>query len=450
MAEENESLKAIEAIAKNVEQYKAHLGEKANKTELEAIETQIADFKKNWESLTEKNLDEQILNINKNSEKLFKQLLEVVDEVQLIKDNAKTSNKSGKNEFVNEKQLKEFTEKLFDQKTGRKIKGADAELQIKAAETFGFNQSFVDGTQIDAFTGREIDPELYQRKRKRNLILDRFNIPQISVPKLLYLEKEEIGTGTSPNNLPGNADWITSGGVKPKRSFRLKTGEVEAKKVAIFATIEDKMLRDVASMNNWIREDLTDEMLEAINDGLLNNNPATNALAPLGLKTNAVQYAVTPAFDESFDEPNYIDAIIAVIAFMGENKEMTGSVHVSSDVYYRLHNLKATDGKYLNSNLVYVNNLGQLFIAGVPIFAEDSEDVPSTHILAISNDDPFKIRAYGNLVLETGLNGEDFREDKTSFRGYQEFLSYLPEHRENGVVYDTFANIYAAITTPVV
>jgi hypothetical protein len=52
------------------------------------------------------------------------------------------------------------------------------------------------------------------------------------------------------------------------------------------------------------------------------------------------------------------------------------------------------------------------------------------------------------MVLETGLNGEDFREDKTSFRGYQEFLSYLPENNENGVVYDTFANIYAAILKP--
>jgi len=74
---------------------------------------------------------------------------------------------------------------------------------------------------------------------------------------------------------------------------------------------------------------------------------------------------------------------------MADNKEMTGSIHVSSDVYYRIHNLKATDGKYLNNNLIYVNNLGQLFIAGVQVISEDSEDVPSTHLLAISDDNPF-------------------------------------------------------------
>jgi hypothetical protein len=43
------------------------------------------------------------------------------------------------------------------------------------------------------------------------------------------------------------------------------------------------------------------------------------------------------------------------------------------------------------------------------------------------------------------MNGEDFREDKTSYRGYQEVLSYLPEQRQNSVMYDTLANIALGI-----
>jgi len=448
MAQEEENLKAIETISENVQKYKEQLGEKADAEEVKALEIKIDNLKKGIDEISEQKLDKEIKLINEGTAKMCLQVAELAEDLKALKDNA--NSKSSKNEIVTEKQLNDFNGKLFT-KEGKKIPNAIAELQLKAAETFGFDQTFNgDGTgvQIDAFTGREIDPVLYQRKRKRNLILDRFAIPQINVPTLYYLEKEEVGDTETVSGDPGAADWITSGAAKPKRSFRLKTGKVEAKKVAIFATIEDKMLKDVASMNNWIREDLTDEMMEAINDGLLNNNPSVNADAPLGLKTNAVQYTATPAFEDTVDEPNQIDAIIAVIAFMADNKEMTGSIHISSDVYYRIHNLKATDGKYLNNNLIYVNNLGQLFIAGVQVISEDSEDVPSTHLLAISNDNPFKIRAYGNMVLETGLNGEDFREDKTSFRGYQEFLSYLPENNENGVVYDTFANIYAAILKP--
>ena len=111
------------------------------------------------------------------------------------------------------------------------------------------------------------------------------------------------------------------------------------------------MLRDVSSFETWLREDLMDEMYEAINDGLLNNDPSSNSKAPLGLKTNAVQYTATPAYDESIENPNYIDDIIAVLALMRYNKEVPMVVWISSDVYYRIHHLKATDGKWLTITL---------------------------------------------------------------------------------------------------
>ena len=444
---ENTTLEAIEQISNNVQEYKEILGKKADKETITGLETQLKDLANNFNELSEKELDKAIEQINKGNKDLSEAVQEMSEDLKELKDNS--TGKSNNSREAVEKQIKAFQESFFDEDSRKNYHTKD-NITIKAAETFGFNQTFNgDGTgvQIDAFTGREVDPELYQPKRKRNLILDRFRILPVTAPTLYYLEKEVVGNASAPANEAGAADWISAGASKPKRSFRLKTGKVEAKKVAIFATVQDKLVRDVSSMVNWIREDLTDEMREAINDGLLNNNPSVNADAPLGLKTNAVQYAVTPAFDSNVADPNYIDAIIATLAFMAENKETPGSVHVSTDVYYRIHNLKATDGKWLNNNLVYVNAMGQLFIAGIQVFAEDSEDVPSTHVLAISNDEPFKIRSYGNSVLEPGLNGEDFREDKTSFRGYQEFMSYLPENRENGVVYDTFANIYAAITT---
>jgi HK97 family phage major capsid protein len=231
------------------------------------------------------------------------------------------------------------------------------------------------------------------------------------------------------------------------RSFRVTTGEAEAKKVAIFGTVEDKLLRDVPSMERWVREDFIDEMKEAINDGLLNNDPGTDADAPLGLKTNAIQYTATPGYNNAFtaNTTNYIDQIFAIIALMAYNKEDAGIVFVSSDVYYRIMHLKDTDGRYQNNNLVYTDNLGRLFIGGVEVVMADAEDIPGTNVLVIARDLGFKIYAYGPMVVERGLNGEDFRYDRTSFRGYQEFLSFIPENRENSVLYDTWANVKAAI-----
>lgn len=444
---DSDEVKAIKAIGKQVDSFKALLGDKADATKFTELELQLKTLSEGLETMKAADISKAIEAINKSNEAIHKQIMEMQEDLAVSKENG-TEKANKRTELIATKDVEDFVKATFV--NGSKTKDS-ARIEIKAAETFGYPQTFVGGaagTDITAFTGRLVDPQLNQRKRKRNLILDNFDIRIINVPTLVYLVKVEVGDTNPVSGDPGGAAWILSGQAKPKRSFRVTTGTAEARKVAIFGTIEDKLLRDVPSFQNWIREDFMDEIKEAVNDGLLNNDPAVNALAPLGLKTNAVQYTVTPAFTLNVEQANYIDALIAAIASMANSKEEASMVFVSSDVYYRIHNLKATDGKWLNNNLIYVNALGELYIAGVHVIPADIEDIPSTHFLLIAADLGFKIYAYGNMVFERGLNGTDFREDKTSYRGYQEFLSYIAENRENSVMYDTFANVFAAITAP--
>ncbi|HZJ73362.1 MAG TPA: hypothetical protein VFC87_01040, partial [Perlabentimonas sp.] len=107
-----------------------------------------------------------------------------------------------------------------------------------------------------------------------------------------------------------------------------------------------------------------------------------------------------------------------------------------------------SNARYQNSNLVYVNNEGKMFIAGVEIVGVSSMDIAEDYILMVSKNLGFKILNYGNFIFEAGLNGNDFREDKTSYRGYMEVLSYIPENREASVLYDTFTTVIAAIAAP--
>lgn len=439
----SKELEAIEQIGKQVEAFKATLGEKADAKAIEKLNTDIETLKSGLDTMNEKEIDKSIEKINTSLETMHKQVEKLLEEQAEIKEQTEKGSKKGS--ILKTEDVKAFVEATFNGTTKTQN---PASLVVKAPETFGYPTFFTGGanTDITAFTGRYVDPTLYEPKRKRNLILDHFDIQVINVPTLIYLIKVPVGDTNPTSGDPGSAAWILSGAAKPKRSFRVTTGIAEAKKVAIFGTVEDKLLRDVPSLENWIREDFMDEMREAINDGLLNNNPSIDPNAPLGLKTNAIQYTATPAYDEQIENPNYIDDIIAAIALMAFNKEEAGRVFISSDVYYRIMHLKATDGKWLNNNLVYVNSMNELYIAGVHVVWADEEDIPSTHILVVARDLGFRIKAYGNMVFERGLNGTDFREDKTSYRGYQEFLSYIPENRENSVLYDTFANIEAAIT----
>jgi len=446
--DENPELKAIGEIATQIGEFKTQLGDKANEAEFKKVQDELQKLKDGLTTMTSKQVLDSMEKINKQNASILKQIEELQEESAQAKE---VTGKKGKVRklFLTE-DVKKFISDTF--KDGEKTQTpASIELNMKAAEDFGYPQFFEGGEDTDttAFTGRFIDPELYKIRHKRNMILDHFMIQTINVPTLVYLQKEEIGDSESVSGDPGSAEWILSGAPKPKRSFRVSSARVDAKKVAIFGTVDDELLMDVASLENWIREDFVEQMREAINDGLLNNNPAVNPEAPLGLKVNAIQYSTTPAFADSFTDPTYIDALIAIFALMAYNREDAGMAFVSSDVWYRIHALKDTMERYQNNNLIYTNNLGQLFIAGVRIEWVDQEDVASTHVIVIGRDLGFKIKAYGSMVFERGLNGEDFREDKTSFRGYQRFLSYIPSNRENSVLYDTWENIFAGIAAPV-
>lgn len=450
METKSPELAAIELVTKQVEGFNKILGDKADKSEFEKMNKALADLQKAMADNDSKAVSDQIKTINEGNEKIAKQIAEMQEDIAKSKDN---SNKGKKIvSLFDEDELKGQLTKMFPgdrQKAAHGINlkiNRDMVLVTKAAETFGYSTFFegVEGvtTDISAFTGRVIDPRLYERKRKKNFILDNFSIPSISAPILIYLEKIEVSGDDASSEDTGSAEWITSGGEKPKRSFRVTSTQVEAKKVAIFGTVEDKLLRDVPSLRNWIQTDFFQEIREAYNDGLLNNDPDVDPLAPLGLKQNAVQYSDVAAF--VIANPNDIDAIIAAIAQLARNHEEPDFVAVSTDKYYQLLALKDSQQRYQNNNLVYVSNLGTLYIVGVPIVMADVEDIPTANLMAVGKDG-FQIRNYGPLVFEAGLNGEDFRNDRTSFRAYQEVLSYIPSHRYESVIYDTFANIKTAI-----
>ncbi len=444
--EENQELKAIAKISDQVEKFNTMLGERASKEEFEAVKAEIEQLKEGLASMSAKQLTDSIESINKANASILKQIEEMQEEAAQNKETSRGGSRKVLGS-VSTKDIEKFVADTF--KDGKKTHDP-AKITIKAAETFGYPNFFEGGanTDITAFTGRFIDPELYKVRHKRNMILDHFTITQIGVPTLIYLQKEEVGDTNTVSGDPGGAAWILSGAAKPKRSFRVSTGTVDAKKIAIFGTVEDKLLKDVPSLENWIREDFMQQMREGINDGLLNNNPAVNPEAPLGLKVNAIQYSVTPAFDNKIENPNYIDALIAIFALFAYNREEAGIAFVSSDVWYAIHNLKDLNERYQNNNLVYTNNMGELYIAGVHVVWVDQDDVSSEQVIVVGKDLGFKIKAYGDMVFERGLNGEDFRYDRTSFRGYQEFLSYIPSNRENSVLFDTWANVEAAIAAP--
>lgn len=444
---------AIAEIGKQVSGFKTILGDKADKAQFESLEKELKTLGETIKDMQAGEILKSIETINKANESIHRQIAEMQEKAAEEKEAG--SNRPSKLRSINRKDVEAFVKDTFGStvKSEQKKTKDDAKIEFglnKAAEDFSSATFFEGGPATDdtAFTGRVVDPTLYQRRRKTNIILDYFDIRTISVPTLIFLIKVEDGDDEdSISGDSGGAAWIECGAEKPKRSFRVTTGEARAKKVAIFGTVDDCLLQDVPSLERWLREDFSDEMREEINSGLLSNNPSVNDDAPQGLTYAAKQFTASPAFAGYFTNATstYIDQLIAVFASMRYSREEAGIAFVSSDVWYLIHALKDSNERYQNQNMVYTDTMGRVWIAGVLIVPVDQEDVPSTHVLVIGKDLGFKIYAYGAMTFERGLNADDFRKDKTSFRGYQRFLSFIPEHRENSVVYDTWANIEAAI-----
>ena len=443
MDTKEKELEAIKQISEQVKSFKESMETKAQKDEVDKLVEKIDTLSKNLGEWTDEKISKSIEEINKKNIDLFAQLTEVQENQAKQREQ---SEKDGNGEAVTKEAYDKMIKSVFGENLNSKTHGRPASMTIKAAETFGRGTSFVSGSDSSAILGRVIDPTLYQPSRKPNLVLDNFNIDTTTAPFLYYIEKVNISAvDDDDEGEAGGADWINCGEEKPKRSFRIKVTKVEAKKVAIFGTVEDCLLKDWPSFVNFLREDFMDEVYEEYNDALLNSDGTGKK--PLGIKENASAFVATDAFDELVPTPTAIDSIIAAAAFMADNDEEPGKVFVSTDVLYSLFILKDTDGRYQNNNLVYVNNEGKLFIAGVEVVGVSSSDVSSAYLLMISKNLGFKILNYGNFEFEAGLNGTDFREDKTSYRGYLEVISYIPENREASVVYDTFANIKAAIAS---
>lgn len=447
-------VEAIKKIGKQVENFATALGAKANQEEITKLQGEITALAQNIKDMEAAKISQAIESINKGNEALQRQIVELQEAAAAEKE--AEGGKTKKRRLVSTKDVEAFIKATFgtaDKKGGQEKTKDDASIEIatnKAAENFSTATFFEGGADtIDsAFTGRLVDPTLYQRRRKTNIILDYFNIQTINVPELVFLIKVEDGDDAdSLSGDSGGAEWIVCGAEKPKRSFRVTTGTSKAKKVAIFGTVEDCLLQDVPSLERWIREDFMDEMREEINSGLLSNNPSVNPDAPQGLTYGATQYTPTPGYNNAFtaNTTNYIDQLIAAFATMRYRREEADIAFVSSDIWYRIQHLKDNNLRYQNDNLVYTSTQGQIYIAGVLVVPVDQADIPSTHFLIIGKELGFKIYAYGPMVFERGLNEDDFRHDRTSFRGYQRFLTFLPDHRENSVMYDTFANVKAGI-----
>jgi len=78
--------KAFEALKEQIEGFKKELGKSANKSDFESLTAKIEKLEKGIETLTEKNVDKEILEINSQIQKFHDQIVKLREEQLELKE----------------------------------------------------------------------------------------------------------------------------------------------------------------------------------------------------------------------------------------------------------------------------------------------------------------------------------------------------------------------------
>jgi HK97 family phage major capsid protein len=240
-------------------------------------------------------------------------------------------------------------------------------------------------------------------------------------------------------NKEGAANFIGEGILKPQVSFELATQQSVPKKVAERMRVSTEMLNDVPGLESLIRNEMIYEIEKHANDSVL--TATASATDPAGITTLASGFTLTTI--EAGAAPSYADAIRAAIAQL-QSLNFTDNIAAfinPIDAANMDLSKSSDDGHYLLPP--FVSQSGML-VSGVPVYVDNNIAVGN---LLIGDMTKYKIYMVEDLTVRFGLNGDDFSENMVTVIAEMRFHQTFSTNHTGAFIYDSFADIVAAITT---
>ncbi len=240
-------------------------------------------------------------------------------------------------------------------------------------------------------------------------------------------------------NKQGTADFIGEGVLKPLVSFELTTETSVPKKVAERMRVSTELLYDIEGMTSLIENELRYEVNKHANDATLTG--VASATDPAGVTTIASAFNLTTI--EAGSAPSYADAIRAAIAQLQSLNFTTNIVAFINPIDAANMDLakSADDGHYLLPPFVSQSGL---LVAGVPVIVDNNIAVGN---LLIGDMTKYRILMYEDLTVRWGLDSDDFSRNLVTVIGEMRFHQFMSANHTGAFIYDSFADIIAAITT---
>jgi len=367
-------------------------------------------------------LEAKLKELSDGNEAKFAEMLEAAkaqgEELRKLKENKETVVKSLREE------IRESLKAKFDGKSVEQckslVKSGDVSMEVKTADTYMIS-THVTGDVVR----RVIDP-VWDAAPLAPVFLPQL-APEVSI-------SAPIETVVELYNRDGDAAFTAEGVTAPLIDFDSKTTDFTAKTVDAMVRVSEKSLNDIDLLTDAIMNELMTKIAIVQQRKVF---AGAGGDEPTGINTTASAFTLTTV---STTDPTTEDAIIAATTQIGTLFHNADFVVLNIIDAASMKMEKDESGR----PIIARDRPG---IGGMRVFETPDATVMPVGSILVGDSSKIRHRLYRplSITMAYDLTG-DFGKGIVSIKGLKEIISYIPTQNQNAFVYDTIANIKAAIT----
>lgn len=275
-----------------------------------------------------------------------------------------------------------------------------------------------------AFPTPEFIPGLNNIARNQPFILQIMNVMPTSKENIVFSEKI---------NVQGSANWVGENAAANQVSFDIQLTNSRAKMVTAYIKVSTQMLDDVDYIASEIEKELIYQIAISIDTFLLQGDGTGDNLK--GIASFASGYTLTSL---STPEPNNCDAILACATEIASENFRPDLAILNPIDYAQTKLIKSSTGEYV----VNPNNANDVW-AGVRVVQSNQVPLGYTMVMDSSKTNVYR---YQDFMLSYGWINDDFIKHMVTITAHQRMHNFVKSNDTNAFVYDSLADIKAAIT----
>lgn len=427
--DEDKILEGIEKANKSLEAFKKTLGEKLDKSEMEAVTKQLEELKNNLKTMQEEKVSDAVKSINDSLAKVAKQVEEIQGDMSVMKDkgNGQAVEKSFGQQVVEKLRANKVTAESFKtQNRPHEVYELTGSVN-KVAGTFTTANVTAVGTNAIPFSLAQYEAGLTRIVTRRPWILD---IANVSTTDKKYVQWAEQA------NRDGAANETAEGNDKNQIDFDWVEKSARVEKITAYIKVSKEALDDLDGLANEIDMELREMVLLKVDADLLAGDGTTPSLN--GLLNQDTAYSAG-SFAGTIVSPNKADVIRTAIAQVVGNLFIPNYALLHPDDLASMDLDKGSDGHYV---LPPFKSADGTVISGVKLLANTGQTVDK---FTVGDFTKFNVRVRQGMTVDIGHNGDDFIKNLLTILGEMRLTAYVKTNHVGAFVSGDFSDAIAAL-----